>query len=61
MTLPNAEPGWEHYVRRNELSVPAQVLDVVFASRPGELHPEVLDTPRGVFLIQTEDRKVKSD
>jgi hypothetical protein len=61
ITLPVPEPGWEHYVRRVEPGVPEAVLGVVFEDPPGTVHPGVVVTRRGVFVVKTEDRKIKKD
>ncbi len=46
------------WVRRQETQIPKSVLDVVFETRVGRVHPEVIVSPRGVFLVLVEERKV---
>ena len=46
------------WVRRQEPQIPASVLEVVFTTEVGTPHPEVIVSPRGVFLVLVEERRV---
>ena len=56
--LPRPDGTRTPWIRRQETQIPKSVLDVVFEGEIGRVHPEPIVSPRGVFLVRVEERKV---
>lgn len=57
VTVPRSDGTRTPWVHRFETWVPESVLRAVFSTPPGELHPHVIVSPRGIFLIRVEERR----
>ena len=45
------------WIRRQDPAFPRSVLEAVYTTPVGEVHPEIIVSPRGVFVVKVEGRK----
>lgn len=57
-TVTSPDRTTTEWIRRQDSHFPRSVLEAAFTTPVGELHPEVIVSPRGVFLVKVEGRRV---
>lgn len=57
VTTRNADQTTTEWIRRQDPGFPRSVLEAAFTTPVGEVHPEIIVSPRGVFLVKVEERK----
>lgn len=56
-TVMNPDKTKTEWIRRQDPRFPRSVLEAVFTTPVGEVHPEVIVSPRGVFVVKLEGLK----